>query len=151
MSSSGCGPTPPVMSHRRWTSAPCLAALSLVACLAASSCDGASAYADRSGEEIYTRLCSHCHGDEGRALHGRGGTYLGKRKHWTRETLLEYLDDPQAYKRKAPHLTASKYMPPISRHVPEDARLRVADHVLALMDALDRPRSPQPTTDSPSR
>ncbi|MDG1491225.1 MAG: c-type cytochrome [Planctomycetota bacterium] len=117
-----------------------IAALSLWVGLSAAGCDGASAYADRSGEEIYTRLCAHCHGDSGRALQGRGGTYLGKRKYWTRESLLEYLDDPQAYKRKAPHLSKSKYMPPINRNVPEAARLRVADHVLGLMDTLEAAR-----------
>ena len=63
--------------------------------LVSAGCDGPSAYQDLSGERIYSRLCTQCHGEQGRALHGRGGSYLGKRKYWTRETLLEYLDDPQ--------------------------------------------------------
>lgn len=125
------------MPHGRRDRPSALLPLALGALLALAGCDRSAAYADRSGEEIYARLCTQCHGDEGRALHGRGGTYLGKRKYWTRETLLEYLEDPQAYKRKAPHLTTSRYMPPISGAVPADARVRLADHVLGLMDALD--------------
>lgn len=131
------GPIPPVMSHGSRHRRRAILPLAAGALLVLAGCDRSAAYADRSGEEIYARLCTQCHGDEGRALHGRGGTYLGKRKYWTRETLLEYLDDPQAYKRKAPHLTTSRYMPPISGAVPAEARVRLVDHVLGLMDALD--------------
>ena len=53
---------------------------------------------------------------------------------WTRT------EEGGAYKRKAPHLSKSKYMPPINRNVPEAARLRVADHVLGLMDTLEAAR-----------
>jgi len=114
--------------------------LVLALALLLGSCDGPSTYQDLSGERIYHRLCTQCHGEQGRALHGRGGTYLGKRKYWTQETLLEYLEDPQAYKRKAPHLSASRYMPPLNPHVPAEARVRLVDHVLGLMDALEAGR-----------
>ena len=114
--------------------------VALMLALVPAACDRPSTYEALPGEQIYSRLCLHCHGEQGRALHGRGGSYLGKRRYWTRETLLEYLDDPQAYKRKAPHLSASRYMPPLNRHVGPDARVRLADHVLGLMDALEPDR-----------
>lgn len=142
LSSSSDRPISTPVSRPLWTPSTTLATLTLalVGGLASSGCDSASAYEQLSGEQIYARLCTQCHGTEGRALHGRGGSYLGKRKYWTRATLLEYLEDPQAYKRKAPHLSAAKYMPPLNRYVPPAARERLVDHVLGLMDALETGR-----------
>lgn len=132
-------PIPSSVSRPHWTPITRLGALTLtlVGGLASSGCDNASAYEQLSGAQIYERLCTQCHGPEGRALHGRGGSYLGKRKYWTRATLLEYLEDPQAYKRKAPHLSSAKYMPPLTPYVQGEARARLVDHVLGLMDALE--------------
>lgn len=144
LSASATGPISLPMVSVRWKSrvrgAVLAPGVALMLALLPAACDGPSTYEELSGEQIYSRLCLQCHGEHGRALHGRGGSYLGKRKYWTRETLLEYLQDPQAYKRKAPHLSASRYMPPLNRHVPPEARVRLADHVLGLMDALEPDR-----------
>ena len=102
----------------------------------AAGCSGSSLYDEMTGEQVYARLCAFCHGEDGRALKGTGESYLGKRKYWTEESLLEYIRNPAAYKKKAPHLKGT-YMPPINGTISEEARQRLVGHVLELMDALE--------------
>ena len=102
-------------------------------------CNGKSVYESMSGEDIYRRLCETCHGPEGRAMTGVANSYAGKRKLWTEEKLLAFVDNPQGYRSKMPHLvTSSKLvMPPLSRSVPPEARKRLVEHVLQMMEALE--------------
>ena len=121
---------------KRLPAALALAALILSPTFFVASCNSGSIYDEMSGAEVYKRLCSLCHGQEGRALTGTGASYLGKRQYWSEQTLLEYIDNPAAYKQKAPHLPG-KYMPAISRTVSAEARQKLVAHVLELMDALE--------------
>ena len=102
-------------------------------------CNGKSVYESMSGEDIYRRLCATCHGPEGRAMTGVANSYAGKRKLWTKEKLLAFVDDPKGYRSKMPHLmTSSKLvMPALSRSVPPEARKRLVEHVLLMMEALE--------------
>jgi mono/diheme cytochrome c family protein len=126
---------------RRLPAALALAALALSPTFFAASCSSGSQYAEMSGAEIYRRLCAQCHGPEGRAMTGLANSYVGKRDLWTEETLLRWLDDPRGYKPNVPHLKSSKrYMPPLSRSVPEEARKRLVAHVLGQMEALETQR-----------
>lgn len=104
----------------------------------AAGCNRASAYDGKTGEEIYSRVCETCHGRDGKAVGRDGGSYRAKRKHWSEETLLEYIDNPEVYKRqgKGSHLQG-RYMVPVDKYMPDDARRRVVKHVLKLMDALE--------------
>ncbi len=70
---------------------------------------------------------------------GVANSYAGKRDFWTEEKLLAFVDNPQGYRSKMPHLmTSSKLvMPPLSRTVPPEARMRLVEHVLLKMEALD--------------
>lgn len=59
-----------------------------------------------SGAEIYDlQNCANCHGDEreGKSL---GPSLAGLAQHWTRETLVEYLADPQGFVERDPRLRA---------------------------------------------
>ncbi len=96
----------------------------------------ARGYQEMDGAAIYGRLCSQCHGPDGRAVARPGASYRDKRKHWDEETLLEYLEDPAAFQKKSSRLRG-QYMPPIDGTMPQDARLRLVRHVLCLMDGLD--------------
>ena len=93
-------------------------------------------YQDMDGAAIYNRLCTQCHGPDGRALGKAGASYRGKRQYWTEESLLEYVADPAAFQRRDPRLRG-QYMPPIDGTMPAEARLRLVRHVLSLMDELE--------------
>ena len=94
-------------------------------------------YSALTGAEVYEKLCYQCHGTRGTSPHGVGNSYVGKRDYWDRESLLAYINNPRKVKAKMPHLRKSrKAMNPIPRSVPADARERLVDHVLQLMDAL---------------
>ena len=94
-------------------------------------------YQDMDGAAIYDRLCSQCHGPDGRAVGGAGASYRGKRRFWTEESLLEYVADPAAFQRKDSRLKG-QYMPPIDATMPAEARLRLVRYVLSVMDELER-------------
>lgn len=79
--------------------------------------------------------CVTCHGDagQGTALAPR---ITGAKVSWTRETMIEYLADPQAYAQKDARIAAQagRYSLPMSRYgmlTPEE-RGKLADFVLAL-------------------
>ena len=88
------------------------------------------------GAELYrNQACSTCHGTEGTGT-PFGPTLHGKKGHWTRETLVEYLKDPQAYAAKDARLAvqAKKFSLPMQRYdkLPPDALAALAEFVLAL-------------------
>lgn len=93
-------------------------------------------YDELDGEAIFRRLCTQCHGPDGRAVGRPGETFAGKRAHWDESKLLEYLRNPAAYQRKDGRLTG-RYMPPIDGTMPDDARGRLVKHVLSLMEGLE--------------
>ncbi|MEC8494234.1 MAG: cytochrome c [Planctomycetota bacterium] len=93
-------------------------------------------YEEMDGAAIYDRLCSQCHGPDGRAVGRAGASYRDKRQYWTEESLLDYLADPAAFQRNDSRLRG-RYMPPIDGTMPRDARLRLARHVLGVMDGLE--------------
>lgn len=95
-----------------------------------------AAYDKMTGEEIFTRICSQCHGVDGVITHGKGETYTGKRQYWDEEKLLRYIKNPTAYQRKNSRLKG-RYMPPVDGTMPLAARQRLAAHVLGLMDELE--------------
>lgn len=97
---------------------------------------GGARYAAMDGAAIYERLCSRCHGDDGRGRGGLGASYAGKRGFWDEASLLRYLRDPAAFQRKDARLGA-RYMPPVDGTMPQDARKRLVEHVFGLMEALD--------------
>lgn len=93
-------------------------------------------YQEMDGAAIYDRLCSQCHGSDGRAVGRAGASYRGKRRYWNEKSLLEYLADPAAFQRKDSRLKG-QYMPPIDGTMPVAARLRLARYVLGVMDGLE--------------
>lgn len=97
---------------------------------------GGLRYEEMDGAAIYRRLCSQCHGPDGRAVGRAGASYRDKRQYWDEASLLEYLADPAAFQRKDSRLRG-RYMPPIDGTMPADARLRLVRHVLGIMDGLD--------------
>lgn len=98
---------------------------------------GSATYDAMNGPEIYGKLCQQCHGARGTAPKGLANSYAGKRQYWDEPSLLAYIANPRAVKAKMPHLRDSpKYMPAISKAVPVDARRKLAQHVLSLMDEL---------------
>lgn len=121
------------MSRALSLTSPILAFLGLSALLA-TGCGLGRDYTGMSGEEIFKVSCAQCHG-----LRGQGGsapTYRAKRQYWDEEKLLEYIHNPAAYKKKAPHLTG-RHMNPVDGTMPEDARRRLVEHVLELMDSYE--------------
>ena len=88
------------------------------------------------GAKLYASLaCATCHGET-----GAGGSLVlalaGKREHWTREKLVEYLKDPIGYAARDARLSAQArtYTLPMQRYdkaKPEEL-LAVADYVLSL-------------------
>lgn len=97
---------------------------------------GGLRYEEMDGAAIYARLCSQCHGPDGRAVGRAGASYRDKRQYWTEASLLEYLADPAAFQRKDARLRG-RYMPPIDGTMPADARSRLVRHVLGVMDGLE--------------
>ena len=93
-------------------------------------------YNSMTGEEMYARLCAHCHGPDGGGK--TGATYRGKREFWNEAELLEYLKHPAAYQRKNPRLQG-RFMPPLDSSMPLEARKRLVAHVLGMMDNLKNP------------
>ncbi len=109
----------------------------LVAALAPSACsdpepdpgppDGAALFRQQN--------CVQCHGAEGRGTN-LGPALVDKKSFWTRETLAQYLTDPQARIQKDARLSkqADLYRLPMTKFVglSLEQRLAIADHVLAL-------------------
>lgn len=112
--------------------------LSLPVALGALACaDPAEKFAAMDGEALFKHSCASCHGSDGRAPGGAAPNFRGKRDDWSVDKIVEYIDDPQAYKKKAGIARLGrKVMPPVNRRMPEDARRRLAEHVIELMDAL---------------
>ena len=88
-----------------------------------------------SGEDIFKVSCAQCHGPRGEGT-GSAPTYRAKRRYWDEEKLLEYIRNPSAYKKKAPHL-GNRHMNAVDGTMPDDARRRLVGHVLELMDSYE--------------
>lgn len=55
----------------------------------------------RDGRTLWTEVgCVNCHGLDGGGMKGFAPTLHGKKQHWTRETLVAYIRDPQGYAAK---------------------------------------------------
>lgn len=90
------------------------------------------------GAALFRHSCMICHGSDGRATSGGAPSYRGVRKDWDAEKLLAYIDDPDGYKRaNRPPRLGKRYMPPVDRFMPEDARRRLVEHVLKIMTSLE--------------
>ena len=107
----------------------------LALAIACSSSSGKGGYETQSGEELYKSAgCSACHGADGSGSRLNLGPALGGlREHWTKEKLLAYMGDPAAFAAGDARL-GQRTMPAIGVDVPPEARDRLADHVLSMMD-----------------
>ena len=114
-----------------------LALLATTAFMALKAMGGNVDYKSLDGEQLFGRLCAQCHGPRGTDPRGVASSYVGKRDYWTKESLLTYIANPRRAKAKIPHMKGSKkYMQPIAKSVPMEARERLVDHVLKLMNDL---------------
>lgn len=112
--------------------------LSLVPALGLAACSGGDTPSPSSsaGQKLFTQqACVTCHGDHGQGSM-LGPALKGVKAQWTREALVEYLNDPQGYAAKDPRLSkqGKKYfqpMPPYKMLKPEE-RTSLAEYVLSL-------------------
>ncbi len=100
------------------------------------ACGGASGGAGTAGAaELFAANCVVCHQSSGQGS-ALAPTLHGKAAHWTREKLVDYLIDPQAYAEKDERLRAQggKYSLPMPKYKTlSRAELEaLADHVLAM-------------------
>jgi mono/diheme cytochrome c family protein len=80
--------------------------------------------------EAYAILCLTCHGEDGSAPTGVANTLKGKRRYWDVPRLVEYMANPPGYARmKSGGRLGTKIMPAVPKHVPVDARERLAQFV----------------------
>ena len=102
---------------------------------AATACGGADPAEDTGAAVFRAQGCSLCHGPDGTGT-SFGPTLQGKKGFWTREKLVEYLRNPQAYAEKDARLSAQarKYTLPMTRFdkVTRKDVEAVADYVLAM-------------------
>lgn len=110
----------------------------LVALLALAACGGGSssgaASDGPSGEGLFTtQACHTCHGRAGEGT-SLGPTLSDLSRHWTREDLVTYLADPEAFVARDARLKtlAGRYMSHMASfgHLSEEERGRLADFVL---------------------
>jgi mono/diheme cytochrome c family protein len=109
-----------------------LLALSLLACGGGADPDAAPA----TGASLYqVNACYACHGRGGEGS-SMGPSLLDLEQHWTRDQLVEYLLEPQAFVQRDERLRAqrSRYPQRMAsfKHLTEEERGLVADHVLGL-------------------
>jgi mono/diheme cytochrome c family protein len=108
----------------------------LLAALAASACSGSGPgeTASSLGADLFkVQGCATCHGNEGQGSM-LGPALRGLKQHWTREQLVEYFVDPQAFAAKDPRLAKQgkgfiQSMPGYKALKPEE-RASLADLVL---------------------
>ncbi|MEM7517448.1 MAG: cytochrome c, partial [Planctomycetota bacterium] len=113
--------------------------VSLVSCGGDSSSESsAGSAAGRNpvtGENLYrSQQCMQCHGAEGRGMPGMGPTLHNLSEHWTKDSLDEYLLDPQAVSAKNERLGIKSYrmkMPPV-RGIESGGRAKLIDYILTL-------------------
>ncbi len=104
--------------------------------VAAASCGGAADGEGGRGAALFrSQACATCHGADGEGT-AFGPTLHGKKAFWTREKLVEYLRNPQAYTEKDARLSAQarKYTLPMTRFdkLSQPEIEAVAEHVLAM-------------------
>jgi len=110
----------------------------VVSSAALVACSGGDSHAEAGadGRRLFTQqACTTCHGDQGQ------GSMLGPplanaHANWTREKLVEYLSDPQAFAANDPRLAqqGKKYFQPMPSYkaLKPEERSSLADYVLAL-------------------
>jgi cytochrome c553 len=100
-----------------------------------ASSPGGEARVDTEGARLYARLaCNSCHGPSGAGT-STSPPLLDADRHWTREDLAAYLDDPRTWIQRDERLRALDLRYPIAMpaaSVPLEQRLQLADHVLGL-------------------
>jgi mono/diheme cytochrome c family protein len=110
----------------------------LAAALALAACSGSDPRAEDSGtgKELFrVQACATCHGD-----HGQGSmlapALTAAHTQWTRETLVQYLNDPQGYAAKDARLSkqgTSYFQPmPTYKMLKPEERASLAEYVLSL-------------------
>ncbi|MFT5049065.1 MAG: mono/diheme cytochrome c family protein [Chlamydiales bacterium] len=88
----------------------------------------------QSGAELYSSYCAQCHGKTGTGgFMNLGPSYKGIAKFWDAERLIEYIDDPQAFAANVDRL-GERSMTAIADSVKPEARKRLVEHALSLMD-----------------
>ncbi|MCP3915011.1 MAG: cytochrome c [bacterium] len=112
---------------------PLLPRIALLALFVAACSMEDAPVADRDADALYGTYCKSCHGGDGRGSMGLGSSFAGVAKHWNEEKLLTYIADPEAYAAKDPRL-GTRPMAPISGDVPPEARKKIVQHTLSLMD-----------------
>jgi len=116
---------------------PLLLGLGLALSAALGSCSSEAAGGgggERSGQELYAAYCALCHGENGGGTPlNLGPSYRGIAQYWDAESLLEYIDDPQAYAKKVERL-GQREMTAIPDDVTPEQRRRLVEHALSLMD-----------------
>ncbi len=112
-----------------------LAPIALALALLPLACSGPKKPADeQSGAELYATYCKSCHGKQGRgSFLNLGPSYEGLAQHWTAENLLEYIADPKTFA-AADERLGEREMPAIDPNVSMEARRRLVEHALGLMD-----------------
>jgi len=97
---------------------------------------GSAGASQATGEQLFkTQGCTTCHG-----VHAQGGplapALTGVAPYWTRDTLIAYLRDPQAYLKNDARLSAysKKYSLPMTKFstLSDEALVKIADYVLGL-------------------
>lgn len=116
----------------KFTASGALAAL-ILSC--AASCSGDEKKEEATGAQLFQANCAQCHMADG-AGSALAPPLHGKKSNWTRDTLVDYLEDPVGYAAKDPRLKAQggKYslpMPTYKMLSPADLE-KLADHVLAM-------------------
>ncbi|MFN0243985.1 MAG: c-type cytochrome [Planctomycetota bacterium] len=112
------------------------AVLLVASTVACSESKPAGGGAQNSGAALFQKNgCATCHSADGRGT-ALGPKLVGVAVHWKRDTLVEYLKDPQAYAAKDARLAAQgkQYMMPMTKFgmLPREQLAALADHVLAL-------------------
>lgn len=115
-----------------------LLAASLTLLLSATLLTGCPDSPPTTGPELFRAWgCIQCHGESGTGIQGLGPSLQGKASFWTRETLTQYIRDPQGFAAKTPRLKEQgrNFMTPMPPVLTKDEAAvgRVIDHVLTLL------------------
>jgi mono/diheme cytochrome c family protein len=87
-----------------------------------------------SGRDLFQTYCAACHGEDARGtMLNLGPSLEGVRQYWEEATLLEYIDNPKAFAAGNERL-GKREMTAIASSVPMDARERLVEYALSLMD-----------------
>jgi mono/diheme cytochrome c family protein len=122
---------------RRSRSLRCLRSLTLLTLAACSSSDPGPPPEGQSGAQLFeSQGCAVCHGADGTSAFWRPGpNLLPNLDTWAVPELAQYLADPDSVAERVERLTPGSMAG--FPHLDEATRLRLADYVLTLDDAVE--------------